>query len=433
MTLVEKLKARTARVCVIGQGYVGLPLAVEFAQAGFSVTGIDLDVERVTALNAGQSYIPDVESTRLQAMLAQGRYAASADLTCLGDADAIVICVPTPLRKSKDPDISFVLSAANEVAQRMRAGQLIVLESTTYPGTTDEVLLPMFEGKGLSVGRDFFLAFSPERIDPGNQRFKVQDIPKVVGGVTAECTKVAGLLYGQIVGRVFPVSSTVVAELAKLYENTFRSVNIALANEFALMCRHLGVSVWEVIDAAATKPFGFMPFYPGPGIGGHCIPIDPMYLSWKVRLNGYEARFIGLADEITRSMPRFAISLLGDALNERGKAIKGTRVLVLGVAYKRGVGDVRESPALEIVAELGHKGAFVEYADPYVPELVTEGLHLKRVDATPELLRQVDAVMIVTDHPEFDYARIVSEAPLVVDTRGVTRGLPVPAGRVVQL
>ena len=433
MTLVEKLEARQARVCVIGQGYVGLPLAVEFAHAGFAVTGIDLDVERVTSLNAGCSYIPDVDSARLRALLASGRYVATADLTCLADADAIVICVPTPLRKSKDPDISFVLSAANEVAQRLRPGQLIVLESTTYPGTTDEVLLPMFEARGLKAGADFFLAFSPERIDPGNQHFKVQDIAKVVGGVTAECTRVASLLYGQIVGRVFPVSSTVVAELAKLYENTFRSVNIALANEFALMCRHLGVSVWEVIDAAATKPFGFMPFYPGPGIGGHCIPIDPMYLSWKVRLNGYEARFIGLADEITRGMPRFAVGLLADALNERGKPLKGTRVLVLGVAYKRGVGDVRESPALEIVAELVHKGSSVQYADPYVPELVTESLQLKRVEPTSELLRQVDAVMIVTDHPEFDYARIVAEAPLVVDTRGVTRGLPAPAGRVVQL
>jgi UDP-N-acetyl-D-glucosamine dehydrogenase len=433
MTLAQKLEARTARVCVIGQGYVGLPLAVEFAHAGFSVAGIDLDVDRVSALNAGRSYIPDVDSARLQALLATGRYVATGELTALAEADAIVICVPTPLRKSKDPDISFVLSAAGEVAQRLRPGQLIVLESTTYPGTTDEVLLPMFEGRGLKAGRDFFLAFSPERIDPGNQRFKVQDIAKVVGGITPECTRVAALLYSQIVERVFLVSSTVVAELAKLYENTFRSVNIALANEFALMCRHLGVSVWEVIDAAATKPFGFMPFYPGPGIGGHCIPIDPMYLSWKVRLNGYEARFIGLADDITRSMPRFAVSLLTDALNDHGKPVKKARILVLGVAYKRGVGDVRESPAIEIITELRHKGAEILYADPYVPDFIVDGVELMGVKVDGEVLAWADAVMILTDHAEFDYARVVAEAALVVDTRGATRGMAAPPGRVVQL
>jgi UDP-N-acetyl-D-glucosamine dehydrogenase len=351
----------------------------------------------------------------------------------LADSDAIIICVPTPLRKSKDPDIAFVLAAASEVKKYLRPGQLVILESTTYPGTTEELLLQMFTEGGLRVGKDFSLAFSPERIDPGNAHFRVRDIPKIVGGVTPGCSKVAALLYGQIVTKVMPVSSPTVAELAKLYENTFRSVNIALANEFALMCAHLGVSVWEVIDAAATKPFGFLPFFPGPGIGGHCIPIDPLYLAWKLRLNGYEARFIALADEVNRSMPAHVVTLVVDGLNTRGKCLKGAQILVLGVAYKRGVADLRESPALDVITLLRSKGAYVCYADPFVPFIAHEGLCAERVTLEAGVVRQSDAVLILTDHPEFDYQMVVQEADLVVDTRNALRDFSVPQERVIRL
>jgi UDP-N-acetyl-D-glucosamine dehydrogenase len=352
----------------------------------------------------------------------------------LPEHDAVVICVPTPLRKSKDPDISHVVAAAEEVARRLRAGQLIVLESTTYPGTTDEVLLPAFQRGGFRAGEDFYLAFSPERIDPGNPLYTVKDIPKLVGGVTPTCTRLAALLYRQIVPQVFELSGAKVAELAKLYENTFRSVNIALANELALICHHVGVSVWEVIDAAATKPFGFMPFYPGPGIGGHCIPIDPFYLSWKARLDGYETKFIGLADEINRSMPRFVHELLVDALNEREKPLKGATILVLGVAYKRGVGDVRESPAVEIIEELLRKRARVEYCDPFVPTLtVRPNVVLQAVELSPERLHEADAALILTDHREFDYRAVLKDCSLVVDTRNALRGLDDPDQRIVRL
>ena len=431
--LREDIESRAAKVAVMGQGYVGLPLAIEFAKVGFQVTGIDLDIEKVTALNHGESHIPDVPSAIVGELVAAGRYRATSEMDALGECDAIIICVPTPLRKAKDPDISFVLSAATEVNRRLRAGQLIVLESTTYPGTTEEMLLPMFAEGGLKIGRDFFLAFSPERIDPGNEEFKVRDIPKVVGGISPECTRMAGLLYSQIVSRVLEVSSPTVAELAKLYENTFRSVNIALANEFALMCRCLGVSVWEVIEAAATKPFGFMPFSPGPGIGGHCIPIDPIYLSWKLRLNGYEARFIALADDINRSMPLQVVNLLMDGLNVRKKCLNGAQILILGVAYKRGVGDLRESPALDVMKELQHKGAQVIYADPFVTNLGHEGLELPRVHVEPELVRRQDAVVILTDHREFDYGAVVENADLIVDSRNATRGISAPDGRIIRL
>jgi len=433
MGVSDCIRNRTGRVAVVGQGYVGLPLAVEFANVGFHVAGIDLDESKVAALNRGESYIPDVESQTLRRLLEEGRYRATSSMDTLSESDAIIICVPTPLRKTKDPDISFVYSSASEVKARLRKGQVIVLESTTYPGTTKELLLPMFEENGLKVGKDFFLAFSPERIDPGNQQFQVRDIPKVVGGVTAECSRIAALLYGQIVTKVTEVSSPTVAELAKLYENTFRSVNIALANEFAMMCRYLDVNVWEVIEAAATKPFGFMPFSPGPGIGGHCIPIDPIYLSWKLRLSGYEARFIALADEVNRSMPRYVIGLLMDSLNTRGKCLKGARILVLGVAYKKGVGDLRESPALDVINELQRKGAEVRYADPFVQSLEHEGLSTLRSDATAETMRAADAVVIVTDHKEFDYPMIVQNADLVIDARNATRGLSAPEGRLVRL
>jgi UDP-N-acetyl-D-glucosamine dehydrogenase len=433
MRLGDRIAEHTARVAVMGQGYVGLPLAVEFAKAGFHVTGVDLDADKVAALNCGNSHIPDVPSATVRELVSAGRYRAATEMDVLGESDAIIICVPTPLRKAKDPDISFVLLAATAVKARLCAGQLIILESTTYPGTTEEMLLPMFEERGLKVGHDFFLAFSPERIDPGNEQFQVRDIPKVVGGITPDCTRTAALLYRQIVTQVLEVSSPTVAELAKLYENTFRSVNIALANEFALMCRYLGASVWEVIEAAATKPFGFMPFSPGPGIGGHCIPIDPMYLSWKLRLNGYEARFIALADDINRSMPHQVINLLVDGLNVRKKCLNGAHLLVLGVAYKRGVGDLRESPALDVIAELQHKGAQVVYADPFVPVLLHEGLEIPRVTLDAAVVRQSDAVLILTDHREFDYPMVVENADLVIDSRNATRGLIAPEGRVIRL
>jgi UDP-N-acetyl-D-glucosamine dehydrogenase len=433
MRLSDKIRNHSARVAVIGQGYVGLPLAIEFANVGFRVTGIDLDEEKVASLNIGKSYIPDVDSRTVRHLIEDGHYRATADMSVLAESDAVVICVPTPLRKSKDPDISFVLTSSNEVKKHLHPGLLVILESTTYPGTTKEVLLPMFEEGGLKVGHDFFLAFSPERIDPGNAQFKVKDIPKVVGGITSECSWMAALLYGQIVSRVLEVSSPTVAELAKLYENTFRSVNIALANEFALMCRYLDTSVWEVIEAAATKPFGFMPFSPGPGIGGHCIPIDPIYLSWKLRLNGYEARFIALADDINRGMPRHVVELVSEGLNDRAKCVKGASIVVLGVAYKRGVGDVRESPALDVIKELQRKGAKVCYADPFVSSLASEGLEVEQVEASAEVLRGCDAALILTDHREFDYHMIVQQADLIIDARNATRGVTVPEHKVIRL
>jgi UDP-N-acetyl-D-glucosamine dehydrogenase len=433
MALAERIRNRAARLAVIGQGYVGLPLAVEFARAGFTVSGLDTDFERVAALNAGHCHSPDVPPADLLSVLREGRYEASLDFSVVERSEAIIICVPTPLRKSKDPDISFVVDAAQQVAARFRPGQLVVLESTTYPGTTRELLLPLFEERGGRVGEDLFLAFSPERIDPGNPAFKVRDITKIVGGVTPACARLAVLLYRQIITTVHEVSSPTVAELAKLYENVFRNVNIALANEFAIMCHRLGVESREVIAAAATKPFGFMPFYPGPGIGGHCIPVDPLYLSWKMRLSGYEARFIALGDEINRSMPAYVVELVADGLNRRRRSVNGSRVLALGVAYKRGVGDIRESPALEILTALRQRGAEVEYADPYVASIVVDGAPLKAVDLTDDRVRSADCVVVLTDHPDVDYRRIVELAPLVVDTRGATLGLPAPAGRVVRL
>jgi UDP-N-acetyl-D-glucosamine dehydrogenase len=432
-TLSRRIATHTARLTVIGQGYVGLPLAVAFANAGFTVTGLDTDVERVTALATGLSHVPDVPSEELQALLRAGRYQATTEAAVLADSDAVLICVPTPLGKSKDPDISYVIAAAKEAAARFHPGQLIILESTTYPGTTEELLLPLFQANGASIGEDLFLAFSPERIDPGNPTFKVRDIPKVVGGVTPSCSRLAGSLYREIVPRVHEVSTPKVAELAKLYENVFRNVNIALANEFSVMCRYLGVNSREVIDAAATKPFGFMPFYPGPGIGGHCIPVDPLYLSWKMRLNGYEARFISLADDINRAMPTHVVTLVSEALNEEGLPFKGTRILVLGVAYKRGIGDTRESPAFEIIAALRRKGAEVAYADPHVPALWIDGARIKTVEVTQDELRGADCVLVLTDHREFDYVAVARFARLIVDTRHSVPELPGSRGRLVRL
>ena len=419
--LREKIETGSARISVVGLGYVGLSLAVELAKAGLVVRGIDLDLERVNRLNRGESYLVDVPAESLAPLVAGGRLTASTDFDEAATADALIICVPTPLRKTKEPDISFILSAVESLLPHLRPGQLMVLESTTYPGTTEEVVQPKIEGAGLVVGTDFFLAFSPERVDPGNTRFTTANIPKVVGGVTATCTQLASALYGRVTTRVFEVSSPRVAETAKLLENTFRSVNIALANELAFACRKIGVDPWEVIDAAATKPFGFMPFYPGPGIGGHCIPVDPLYLSWKVRLTGYEAQFIALADQINRAMPEHVVNLVGEALNDRSRALRDSSVLVLGVTYKADVNDVRESPALEIIEMMERKGAHVSYADPFIPQLIVNGSKIAAVELTPEAIGAADCVLILTNHSAFDCGAIAAGARLVVDTRNALK------------
>jgi UDP-N-acetyl-D-glucosamine dehydrogenase len=422
-TLKQRLTTNPT-VGLIGLGYVGLPLAVAFAETGATVIGVDLDSRRVAAVRAGTSFIEDVPADVIARLVGAGRLSAHDDVGTLKDADAIVICVPTPLGKSKEPDISFIVAAADAVAAIIRPGQLVVLESTTYPGTTQEILAPRFEAKGVVVGRDVFLAFSPERIDPGNKRWTLRDIPKVVGGVTESCRELASALYARIAPQVVPVSGPQTAEMVKLFENTFRSVNIALVNEFAIMCRRLGISVWEVIGAASTKPFGFMPFYPGPGLGGHCLPSDPHYLSWKVRLEGYEPRFITFADEINRRMPEYVVHLVSDALNDRSRALRGARVLVLGVAYKADVADVRDSPALEIIEGLSAKGALVEYHDPHVSSLLVGTRPMKSIAWDRAALAARDVVLVLTAHASYDWAAIVREAPLVIDTRNATGSLP---------
>jgi UDP-N-acetyl-D-glucosamine dehydrogenase len=419
--LQEKFESGSARVCIIGLGYVGLSLAVELAKAGLVVRGVDLDLERVTRLNRGESYPVDVPTASLVPLVGAGLLTASTEFDGAAGTDAVVICVPTPLGKSKEPDISFILAAVESLLPHLRAGQLMVLESTTYPGTTEEVVQPKLEANGFVIGRDFFLAFSPERVDPGNKKFTTANIPKVVGGVTAACTRLAAAMYRKVTSSVFEVSSPRVAETSKLLENTFRSVNIALANEFAFVCRKIGVDPWEVIEAAATKPFGFMPFYPGPGIGGHCIPVDPLYLSWKVRLTGYEAQFIGLADQVNRAMPEHVVNLVMDALNDRGRALRGASILVLGVTYKADVNDVRESPALEIIEMLTHKGAAVSYADPFIPQVAVGGLKLTAVEATPDSLASADCVLLLSNHACFDGKVIADNSRLVVDTRNALK------------
>ena len=420
----QQIEARRARVGVIGLGYVGLPLAVEFARKGFPATGFEVDERKAEAVNRGESYIGDVTGDALAEAVSAGRLHATTDFSELSACDSIIICVPTPLRKTKEPDISYILAAASEIQKYLRRGQLIVLESTTYPGTTDEVLLPLFEAGGLRLDEDFLLAFSPERVDPGNPQFKTDNIPKVVGGCTDDSTEAAALLYGQIVREVHAVSSARVAEAAKLLENTFRAVNIGMANEMARLCYHLGIDTWEVIRAAATKPFGFMPFYPGPGIGGHCIPLDPHYLSWKARQHGFDSRFIGLAEEVNSRMPEHVVTLVTDALNEERKALKGSRVLVLGVAYKKDIDDVRESPALSIIDRLRAKGAEVSYHDPFVGELRFDDAHtegsgepLESTGLTDDELRASDVLIIVTDHSGVDYRRVCQLSTLIVDTR----------------
>lgn len=422
-SLLELINTHSAHISIIGQGYVGLPLAMAFAREGFRVSGVDIDIDRIASLKRYESNTPDVSSEELQMLSSNGNYHPTSDYSLLGESDVILICVPTPLRKTKDPDISYVLQTAEALGLILHPGQLVILESTTYPGTTEELLLPLFETRKLKVGRDFFLAFSPERIDPGNTRFQVKDIPKVTGGVTENCTKLAAALYRQIVNQVVEVSSPKVAELAKLYENVFRSVNIALANEFSLMCRHLGVSSREVIDAAASKPFGFMPFYPGPGIGGHCIPIDPAYLTWKMRLSNYEARFIPLAEQINQSMPGHVVQLISDALNHNKQSLNGAKILAVGVAYKRGVSDIRESPALQVLKDLMKKGAIIRYSDPHVPSIEINGIRMNSLNLTEQEILNADCVLVLTDHPGVDYQLIVDSAALVMDTRDATWGL----------
>ncbi|MGD0617807.1 MAG: nucleotide sugar dehydrogenase [Bryobacteraceae bacterium] len=420
MDLRNKITSHSARVGIVGLGYVGLPLAVEFAQAGFRVTGIDVQQSKVDQLNAGESYIQDIPSDVLRPLVKEGRLEATAEFSVVRDLDTIDICVPTPLRKTKDPDMSYIVSACEEIAKFFKTGTLVILESTTYPGTTDELVLPMLEKNGLKVGEDFFLCFSPERVDPGNPNFQTKNIPKVVGGVTAACTEMGALFYRQALEHVVPVSSTSAAEMAKLLENTFRMINIGLVNELAMMCDRMGINIWEVIDAAATKPFGFMPFYPGPGLGGHCIPIDPFYLSWKTKQAGIEARFIELAGYINGQMPHFVVTKIQDALNDRAKPVKGSHVHVLGVAYKRNIDDVRESPALDVIMLLEKLGAKVTYSDPFVSTIRLDGTSLCAL-AVDSSVEAADCVVIITDHTDFDYELIYDKAKLIVDTRNAYR------------
>jgi UDP-N-acetyl-D-glucosamine dehydrogenase len=425
-TLLDKISSHSACIGVVGLGYVGLPLAVEFAAAGFRATGFEVDAGKVDSINRGVSYIPDVPSAQLAAEVSADRLHATTDFTALGGVDIIIICVPTPLRKTKEPDVSYILAAAEKIQAALRPGQLVILESTTYPGTTDEVLRPMFDETGKKIDADYFLAFSPERIDPGNERFNTRNIPKVVGGVTEDSTDVAAAAYGAIVDTVHRVSSARVAEACKLLENTYRAVNIGLVNELAQLCYTLGIDTWEVIGAAATKPFGFMAFYPGPGIGGHCIPLDPHYLSWKARMHGFEARFISLAEEVNSRMPEHVVELVTDGLNRQRKAVNGSRILMLGVAYKRDIDDVRESPALAIIEKLRKRGGEVVYHDPYIPEFHLDGERdelMQSVELTQDLISGADCIVIVTDHRRIDYRWVVEHANLVVDTRNATRPL----------
>jgi len=427
--LQEKIRSRSARVGIVGLGYVGLPLAAEFARAGFEVTGIDVSQTKADRVNLGDSYVGDVPSAILKPLVESGKLRATCDFSAVRELDTINICVPTPLRKTKDPDMSFIDSACQEIARYFHPGLLVILESTTYPGTTDEVVLPMLSKSGLKAGEDFFLCFSPERVDPGNPKFQTVNIPKVVGGVTKACTEMGRLFYAQALEHVVPVSSTQVAEMVKLLENTFRMINIGLANEIALMCDRMAINVWEVIDAAATKPFGFMPFYPGPGLGGHCIPIDPFYLSWKTKQAGIEARFIDLAGYINGQMPHFVLSKVQNALNDAAKPLKGSHVHVMGVAYKRNIDDVRESPALDLLLLLEQRGAQVSYSDPHVPSLRLDGRVLQ---AEPQAIAAAaDCVVIVTDHTAFDYAAVVRQAKLIVDTRNALKSFN--SGKIVRL
>ena len=424
--LLDRIENRQAQIGVIGLGYVGLPLAVEFARAGFHVTGFDVDPEKIRELNAGRSYIPDVPQSELAGVVKSGHFRATTDTSLLGNMDVADICVPTPLRKTKDPDMSYVVQALEGVAANLKRGQLVILESTTYPGTTDEVAQPMLEAGGLKVERDFFLAFSPERVDPGNPTYLTKNIPKIVGGHGEASTKVASMLYSTVVSQVVAVSSTRVAEMVKLLENTFRAVNIGLVNEIAQMCHKLDIDVWEVIEAAKTKPFGFMPFYPGPGLGGHCIPIDPNYLSWKARQYGFECRFIDLASQVNSAMPEFVVERVAEALNDVRKPINGSRIHLYGIAYKPDVGDMRESPALDILDSLSRRGATVTYSDPYVPRFSHGGHSLDAIPENEVVRRTMDCYVICTDHKNFNWKALVDTGVPIVDTRNALRGFSAP-------
>lgn len=419
----EKIRDKSAKVGIVGLGYVGLPLAVAFAGAGFNVLGFDIQQKRVDSVNRGSSYIADVPGDRLSNVLANKALQATTKQNRLKETDAICICVPTPLTKTKDPDLSYVIRESEEISRCLQLGQLVILESTTYPGTTREVILPILERSGLKAGTDFYLAFSPERVDPGSKKYNIKNTPKLVGGIDSQSTRLAELLYCQIADVVVPVSCPEVAEMTKVFENVFRSVNIALVNELAQLCERMGISVWEVIDAASTKPFGYMPFYPGPGVGGHCIPLDPYYLANKAREYDFHTRFIELAAEINERMPYYTVSRIMEALNNRSKSLNGARVLVLGAAYKKDAGDARESPSLKLIQLLLEKGAKVSYNDPYIPDLQLPHETLSSVELTEECLSSADCVVIATDHSSYDWEQIASSSKLVFDTRGVTRKL----------
>lgn len=432
--LIDQIKERKAQVAILGLGYVGLPLAAVMAEAGFHVVGVDPDQRKVEMISRGESHVKDVPSEQVARLVKAGQLVATTDFSVLQNAQAVSICVPTPLRKTGDPDLSFILDATAELARYIHPGMVVVLESTTYPGTTREILLPhLGNKKGLVVGENFFLAFSPERVDPGRKDWTTLNTPKVVGGITADCGEVASIWYSQALQSVVPVSSTEVAEMAKLLENTFRMINIGLVNEMALMCNRLGVDVWEVIDAAATKPFGFMKFTPGPGLGGHCIPIDPLYLSWKLRALKYTARFIELASEINTAMPRHVVDLVQDALNGQSKALKGSRVLVLGAAYKPDIDDLRESPALDVIGLLEQKGALVSYNDPYIPSIRHDGVEMESVTDLMNAVKRSDCVVIITNHSSYDYQAILETAQLIVDTRNALAGEGRDNPKVVRL
>jgi UDP-N-acetyl-D-glucosamine dehydrogenase len=423
--LRRRIDTRTARVGVVGLGYVGLPLAVEFARSGFTTTGLDLDPRKIASITAGESYIPDVLTSDVHTFVGAGTLRATADYRAVAELDTINICVPTPLRKTKDPDMSFVVSAVEAIAEYLHPGMLIILESTTYPGTTEELVQPILERNGLKAGVDFFLAFSPERVDPGNEKFNTRNVPKVVGGTTPACSALAAALYGSAIETVVPVSSPRVAEMVKLLENTFRAVNIGLVNEIALMCDKLQIDVWEVVDAAKTKPFGFLPFYPGPGLGGHCIPIDPFYLSWKAKQTGFEARFIELAGQVNGAMPEAVVHKITDALNTHRKSLNGSHILIVGVAYKRDIDDIRESPSLDVMGLLERKGARISYTDPFVPTLAARAwggsTDLTSLSIDAAAMADVDCVAILTNHSAIDYASLAVSAPLVVDTRNAIK------------
>ncbi|HLG20293.1 MAG TPA: nucleotide sugar dehydrogenase [Bdellovibrionota bacterium] len=434
-SLRQKIDSFDARVAVIGLGYVGLPLAVDLAKAGFSVTGFDVSEDRVARINRGDSYIEDIPGPELTAVVkpksGKGGFRATTDFALLREMDTVSICVPTPLGKTRDPDVSFILAVRDRLRESIHADMLVILESTTYPGTTEEIFEPLVKEAGLTLGKDFFLAFSPERIDPGNKRFQLRNTPKVIGGMTPACTETTKALYAKIIERLVPVASTRAAEMVKILENTFRAVNIGLVNEVAIMCRLLGIDTWEVIEAAATKPFGFTPFYPGPGLGGHCIPVDPHYLSWKLKTLNYTARFIDLAAEVNTGMPRHVVELVAGALNDAQKSVKGSRILLLGIAYKPDVSDVRESPALDIFRLLQEKGANVSYHDPLAPDIRLDGLRLQSIELSDKIIAAQDVVVITTHHSQYDFRRIVEHALAVVDTRNATKGIQSP--KVVRL